>query len=167
MERLRQNQQQYEQKLISKGIIPHTTEEVIKQSAEQQGIQMSTNKIEIDHPNHVKESRALFYSTKIIVLFQKNCLIDYIPSNKKFEDNLLNPSEDLEAFESDNIHPRLHEIFPDYQFQSKSGKEMGEKFENDLYKSQIQIKTIFPKTNPRDRIRQELEAVKVYKTKFC
>ena len=141
MERRRQNQQQYEQELISKGIMPYTTEEAIKQYAEQQRIQMTTNKIETTNSNHVK-----------------TCLTDYISSNKAFEDNLSNIGE---QFESDNIHPHLHEIFPDYKYQTKTGKEMGEKFENDLYKSQIQIKTIFPKTNPRDRIRQELQAVKV------
>lgn len=77
----------------------------------------------------------------------------------------MNTGEELQAFETDNSHPRLHEIFPDYKYQTKSGQEMGEKFENDLYKSQVQIKTIFPKTNPRDRIRQELQAVKVYRIK--
>jgi hypothetical protein len=83
-------------------------------------------------------------------------------SNKKFDDNLLNKDEELEAFESDNVHPCLNEIFNDYKFQTKLGKEMGEKFENDLHKSQMQIKTIFPKIDQRDLIRQELEAVKVY-----
>jgi hypothetical protein len=92
--------------------------------------------------------------------------MDYVSSddfsNKNFDDNLLNKNDDLEAFESDNVHPRLYEIFNDYKFQTKSGKEIGEKFQNDLHKAQIQIKTIFPKTNQRDLIRQELEAVKVY-----
>jgi hemoglobin-like flavoprotein len=50
----------------------------------------------------------------------------------------------------------------DYKFETNSGKEIGEKFQKDLYKSQAQIKTIFPKQNQRDIIRQELEAVKVY-----
>jgi len=31
MQRLRQNQQKYEQDLISQGLLPHTTEESIKQ----------------------------------------------------------------------------------------------------------------------------------------
>jgi hypothetical protein len=72
--------------------------------------------------------------------------------------------DEFDAFESDNVHPCLHEIFTDYQFQTKSGKDLGEKFENDLQKTQMQIKTIFPKINPQDSIRQELEAVKVYNT---
>ncbi len=84
--------------------------------------------------------------------------MDYIPN---VEDDLSNKNEQLDAFESDNVHPCLHEIFPDYKFQTKSGKEIGENFEKDLHKAQLQIKTIFPKTNQRDRIRQELEAVKV------
>ncbi len=92
---------------------------------------------------------------------QKTCLIDYI-SPKTFDDNLLNKNDELEAFESANVHPDLHEIFPDYQFQTKSGKELGKKFENNLHQAQMQMKTIFPKINPRDSIRQELEAVKVY-----
>ncbi|CAF1461268.1 unnamed protein product [Rotaria sordida] len=140
MERLRQIQQQYEQELISKGILPYTTEEAIKQYAEQQRTRMKTDKTFIDNSNN------------------KKCLIDYIPSNnfsnKKFEDNLLNKNEELEAFECDNVHPRFHEIFTDYKFQTKLGKHMGEKFQNDLYKTQGQIKTIFPKINQQDLIRQ-------------
>ena len=46
-------------------------------------------------------------------------------------------------------------------FKRNSGKELGEKNQKDLHQSQIQIKTIFPKTNRRDSIRQELEAVRV------
>ncbi|CAF3295168.1 unnamed protein product [Rotaria sp. Silwood2] len=146
MERLRQIQQQDEQDLISKGILPYTTEEAIKQYSEQQRTKMKTDKIVIDNSNY------------------KKCLIDYNPSNnfsnKKFEDNLLNKNEELEAFETDNVHPRVHEIFTDYKFQTKLGKDIGEKFQNDLYKNQAQIKTIFPKTNQQDLIRQELEVVK-------
>jgi hypothetical protein len=162
MERLRQTQQQYEQELISKGIIPYTTEEAIKQSAEQQQqTQLLTDKIAPPDSHPVSGRITSIYSNKNLFFFQKNCLIDYIPSNKKSDDNLLNKNDELEAFESDNVHPRLHDLFTDYQFQTKSGKAMGEKYENDLHKAQLQIKTIFPKTNQRDRIRQELEAVKV------
>ncbi|CAF0778656.1 unnamed protein product [Adineta steineri] len=137
MQRLRQSQQQYEQELISKGLIPYTTEEAIKNYVEQQRLQIITNNIDIDNS------------------YRKKCLIDYIPSNKP-----LNKNEEFEAFESDNVHPRLENILPDYKFQTKLGKDLGMKFENDLHKSQIQIKTIFPKINQSDRIRQELEAVK-------
>ncbi|CAF1609433.1 unnamed protein product [Adineta ricciae] len=123
MQRLRQFQQNYEQELVSKGVIPSTTEQVIRQYAEQQHVQVTTNNIDTQ------------------TLQRK-------------------PIEELEPFESDNVHPRFHEIFIDYQFQSKSGKEQGEKFENNLHKSQLRVKTIFPKLNQRDLIRQELNAIK-------
>jgi hypothetical protein len=151
MERLRQTQQQYEHELISKGILPYTTEEAIKQHAEQQKTQMTTDKIDSTNPNQN--------------FSHKNCLVDYI-SPKTFDDHRLTKPDELNAFESDNVHPSLHEIFTDYQFQTKSGKDLGKKFENDLQKSQMQIKTIFPKINPRDLMRQELEAVKVYQFEF-
>ena len=147
MERLRQTQQQYENELISKGILPYTTEDAIKQHAEQQQIQITTDKIDSTNPNHS--------------FSQKNCLVDYI-SPKTLDDHRLTKTDELDAFESDNVHPSLCEIFTDYQFQTKSGQDLGKKFENDLQKSQMQIKTIFPKINPRDSIRQELEAVKVH-----
>jgi hypothetical protein len=166
MECLRQTQQQYEQELISKGIIPYPTEEAIKQYAEQQRTQIITDKIDTNKSNRVNERIILIYSNKNPFLFQKNCLMDYISSNnfsnKKSDNNLLNKSEELEAFESDNVHPCLYEIFNNYKFQTNSGKEMGEKFEDNLHKTQIQIKTIFPKINQQDLIRQELEAIKVY-----
>ena len=44
MARLRQTQQKYERELISKGIMPYTTEEAIKQYAEQP--QLKTDKID-------------------------------------------------------------------------------------------------------------------------
>lgn len=53
MERLRQTQQQYEQELISKGIIPHTTEEAIKQYIEQQKTQIITDKNHTNNSHHV------------------------------------------------------------------------------------------------------------------
>jgi len=167
MKRLRQTQQQYEQDLISKGMLPYTTEEAIKQYAEQRKTQIIIDKTDANNSNRVNKRIILIYSTKkIILFFQKNCLIDYISSkdfsNKTFDDNLLNKNEEFEAFECDNVHPRLHEIFNDYKFQTKSGKEIGEKYQNDLHKAQIQIKTNFPKINQQDIIRQELEAIKVY-----
>ena len=145
MERLRQTQQQYEQELISKGLISHTTEEAIKQYAEEQKSQIITEKNDINNLNVIKQ----------------NCLTDYI-SSEKFDDNLLNKTDELDAFESDNVHPNFHQIFNNYQFQTKTGKELGEKYQDNLHKIQKQIKTIFPKTNQRDFIRQELEAIKVY-----
>jgi hypothetical protein len=54
MQRLRQFQQQYEQELISKGIMPYTTEQAIQQYAEQQRIQMTTNKIATDNADRVR-----------------------------------------------------------------------------------------------------------------
>ncbi|UJR31154.1 hypothetical protein I4U23_018661 [Adineta vaga] len=135
MQRLRQSQQDYEQELISKGIMPSTTEQAIQQYAEQQRhVQITTNKINIE-PTH-----------------QKKCSIDYHRPSKSFGE--------LEAFESDNVHPRFHEIFTDYQFQTKSGKALGERYENNLHKSQIRVKTILPKLNQRDFIRQDLDAIK-------
>ncbi|CAF1143802.1 unnamed protein product [Adineta ricciae] len=135
MQRLRQFQQNYEQELVSKGVIPSTTEQVIKQYGEQQHVQVTTNNIDAQ------------------ILQRKKCSIDYYRLKK--------PIEELEPFESDNVHPRFHEIFTDHQFQSKSGKEQGEKFENNLHKSQLRVKTIFPKLNQRDLIRQELNTIKV------
>lgn len=70
-------------------------------------------------------------------------------------------TDELGAFESDNVHPCFDEICSNYQFQTKSGQELGEKFSRDLHQAQMQIKTIFPKTTRRDSIRQELAAVRV------
>ena len=70
-------------------------------------------------------------------------------------------ADELGAFESDNVHPCFDEISPNYQFQTKSGREIAEKFSKDLHQAQMQIKTIFPKTTRRDSIRQELAAVRV------
>lgn len=69
--------------------------------------------------------------------------------------------DELGAFESDNVHPCFNEISANYQFQSKSGRELAEKFSSDLHQAQMQIKTIFPKTTRRDSIRQELSTVRV------
>jgi hypothetical protein len=70
MERLRQTQQQYEHELISKGIIPYTTEEAIKQHAEQQQTQIKTDKIDQNNPNHVGTKNSSitndFFSRKIV-----------------------------------------------------------------------------------------------------
>jgi len=55
MERLRQTQQQYEQELLSKGIIPYTTEEAIKQYAEQQQTQIITDKPDTNNSTRVSE----------------------------------------------------------------------------------------------------------------
>ena len=49
MKRLRHIQQQHEQELIAKGIMPHTSEEAIKKYAEQQRTQMITDKIVINN----------------------------------------------------------------------------------------------------------------------
>ena len=70
-------------------------------------------------------------------------------------------TDDLEIFESDNVHPKLHEILTNYEFQTNSGKELTSKFQDQLHQAQIQIKSIFPQTNRRDLIQQELESVKV------
>ncbi|CAF2160079.1 unnamed protein product [Rotaria magnacalcarata] len=142
MERLRKMQQQYEQELIAKGILPHTTEEAIRQYAEQQRTRMKPDKTITNNSNN------------------KKCLIDSIPSNKNADANLLNRNEEFEAFETDNVHPRFHDIFTDYKFQTKLGKDIGEKFQDDLIKTQTRIKTIFPKTNQQDLIRQDLDVVK-------
>jgi hypothetical protein len=53
MQRLRRTQQQYEHELISKGIIPYTTEEAIKQYAEHQRTEMKTDHIDPNNTNHV------------------------------------------------------------------------------------------------------------------
>ena len=54
MQRLRQLQQNYEQELVSKGVIPSTTEQVIKKYAEQQHVQVNTNKIDAQTIQRVK-----------------------------------------------------------------------------------------------------------------
>ena len=59
------------------------------------------------------------------------------------------------------MHPRFHEIFNHYQFQTKLAKDIGEKHEHDLYRAQGKIKTIFPRINQRDLVRQQLETMKV------
>jgi arginine/lysine/ornithine decarboxylase len=64
MKRLRQTQQQYEQDLISKGIIPYTTEEAIKQYAEQRKTQIITDKTDANNSNRVNERITLIYSNK-------------------------------------------------------------------------------------------------------
>jgi len=69
--------------------------------------------------------------------------------------------EDFEIFESDNVYPNLHEILNDYQFQTQSGKDIANQFQEQLYQTQTQIKSIFPQTTRRDLILQELNAVKV------
>ena len=56
MERLRQTQQHYEQELISKGILPYTTEEAIRQHAEQQQSQIKTDRIDLNRAHHVETS---------------------------------------------------------------------------------------------------------------
>lgn len=56
MQRLRQNQQQYEQDLISQGLIPHTTEDAIKQLAEQRRTKTNIEKITTNNSAHVKKS---------------------------------------------------------------------------------------------------------------
>ncbi|CAF5166477.1 unnamed protein product, partial [Rotaria magnacalcarata] len=52
MERLRKMQQQYEQELIAKGILPHTTEEAIRQYAEQQRTRMKPDKTITNNSNN-------------------------------------------------------------------------------------------------------------------
>lgn len=52
--------------------MPHTTEEAIKKYAEQQRIQMTTNKIETDNSNHVKKRLMFLSSTKNLVFSRKN-----------------------------------------------------------------------------------------------
>lgn len=73
----------------------------------------------------------------------------------------MNKSDEYEVFESDNVHPNLHEILTDYKYQTKFGQEIGKKFQKNLHKTQMQIKTIFPKKNHYDLLRQELESLKV------
>jgi len=64
MQRLRQFQQQYEQELISKGIMPYTTEQAIQHYAEQQRIQMTTNKIATDNSERVRRRIIFLYSNR-------------------------------------------------------------------------------------------------------
>jgi response regulator of citrate/malate metabolism len=64
MQRLRQFQQQYEQELITKGIMPYTTEQVIQQYAEKQRIQMTTNKIATDNFDRVRRRITFLYSNR-------------------------------------------------------------------------------------------------------
>jgi SOS response regulatory protein OraA/RecX len=63
MEHLRQTQQQYEQELISKGILPYTTEEAIKQYAEQQQqrTQIKTDKIDVNKINRVSKKNEILF----------------------------------------------------------------------------------------------------------
>lgn len=62
MKRLRQNQQEYEQELISKGILPHTTEEAIRQYSEQQRAQIKTSKPIKSNSNNVRYPLYCFYN---------------------------------------------------------------------------------------------------------
>ena len=54
MQRLRQFQQNYEQELVSKGVIPSITEQMIMQYAEQQHVQVATNIIDTQTSQRVK-----------------------------------------------------------------------------------------------------------------
>jgi hypothetical protein len=70
MKHLRQTQQQYEQDLISKGMLPYTTEEAIKQYAEQRKTQIIIDKTDANNSNRVNERIiTLIYSTKNHFLF--------------------------------------------------------------------------------------------------
>ena len=64
------------------------------------------------------------------------------------------PDEDhlLDPFESDNVHPRFYQIL---------SKETADKYQEDLKHAQDKVRTLFPKVNRRDRIQQELDAIKV------
>ena len=53
MERLRRIQQDYEQELLLKGSLPHTTEEAVRFHAEQQKTFRITNPIPPSKPNSV------------------------------------------------------------------------------------------------------------------
>jgi hypothetical protein len=76
-------------------------------------------------------------------------------------DHAFNEVEQLDAFETDNVHPRFHEIFPSSEFQTRTAKDLVQQYEKDLCRTQTKIKTIFPKINQRDMIRQEVDAIKV------
>ena len=73
--------------------------------------------------------------------------MDYESSNdystETSEVNLLNENEELEAFESDNVHPRFYKIFTDYKFQTRLGEEIREKFQDDSHKTQAQMQNNF------------------------
>lgn len=99
------------------------------------------------------------------IFFKKTSFLDNVESDdllKKRRDPSL-PDEDhlLDPFESDNVHPRFHQIFTNHPFQSSASKEMAEKYQEDLKDAQEKIKTLFPKVNQRDRIQQELDGMKV------
>ena len=57
VERLRRKQQQYEQQLISKGLIPFTAEDTIRQQAEQQQTRLRTNQDEMEKATCVRTDR--------------------------------------------------------------------------------------------------------------
>lgn len=72
MQRLRQTQQQYEQELISKGILPYTTEEAIKQYAEQQKTQIIIHKNNSNNSNRVSKTiQSTFIRIKIFFFPEK------------------------------------------------------------------------------------------------
>ena len=54
MKRLRQSQQKYEEELVSKGILPHTTDEEIRILAEQRRQQRSTDANTMENVNQVR-----------------------------------------------------------------------------------------------------------------
>ena len=54
MERLRRHQQAYEQDLLAKGVIPHTTEEAVRRQAERQQTLLVIDSTPTDRTNPVK-----------------------------------------------------------------------------------------------------------------
>ncbi|CAF0788619.1 unnamed protein product [Didymodactylos carnosus] len=150
---------QREQDLIAKGLLPHTTEEAIKTLVHEYDEQKRVRKA-----NKMDFAEAMKNPSKA-----KSCLADYVQRKHVHlidgvgvpeDQDPLGEGGELEAYETNDVHPRLHKIFTDYKFETTSGKQMAEKYEKELLEAQAKVKTIFPKANQRDMIRQELEAVK-------